>query len=177
MIVLRKRRLQPPIIQSYSGKCVGISETVSGTMDGSNQIFYTLNDYEPGSINLLYNGQVLHSPNDFIESGDNEVSLVYIYPDSSDVLRATYEYKECSLIEVKGRQPLIYGTYSQYVAFASPFLDTNYIVTTSITNEIDAESSIYPLVVRSKTVNGFTVNFSGEIDSDNYVLEWFAIAL
>jgi hypothetical protein len=70
MIVLRKRRLQPPIIQSYSGKCVGISETVSGTMDGSNQVFYTLNDYEPGSINLLYNGQVLHSPNDFIESGD-----------------------------------------------------------------------------------------------------------
>jgi hypothetical protein len=177
MIVLRKRRVQPPIIQTYSGKCVGISETVSGTIDGNNQIFYTSNDYEPGSINLLYNGQVLHSPGDFIESGDNKVTLIYIYPDNTDVLRVLYEYKDCSLIDAKGRQALTYGTYSQYVAFASPFLNTNYIITTSITNEIDAESSIYPLVVRSKTVNGFTVNFSGRIDSDNYVLEWFATAL
>ena len=177
MIVLRKSRQQAPIIQTLSGKCVGISETVSGTMNGVNQTFYTSNDYEPGSINILYNGQVLSSPDDFVESGSNEIVLSYIYPDSTDVLRAMYEYQECSLIEAKGRQPLTFGTYSQTVTFANPFSDTNYVISISIANEVDAESSIYPSVTRAKTINGFTVDFSGEIDSDNYVLEWFATAL
>jgi hypothetical protein len=67
MIVLRKRRTTGGST-TVLGRCVGIAETLSGTLDGSNRIFYTTSDYESGSISVFYNGHALHSPYDFIES-------------------------------------------------------------------------------------------------------------
>jgi hypothetical protein len=38
-----------------------------------------------------YNGQELVSPEDFYETGTNEITLIYIAPLELDVLTATYE--------------------------------------------------------------------------------------
>ena len=92
MIVLKKRRTIEDSIITTRGKCVGIAETLSGTLDNSNQVYYTTNDYESGSITVMWNGQSLHSPYDFIESGSNEITFTEISPYAGDKLRANYEY-------------------------------------------------------------------------------------
>lgn len=83
MIILRKpgRRIVTVII----------ADTIGGVRDGSNQVFTTTYDYEPSRINFFYNGQALHSPDDFTETGSNEITLTHIYPDETDELRADYE--------------------------------------------------------------------------------------
>lgn len=178
MIVLKRRRPQATPAQITRGKCVGIAETVSGTLDNNNQVYTTSNDYIPGSISLSYNGQLFHNPDDFLETGSNEITLIYIKPHVEDVLRAMYEYDDCiGADSANGKQPLLFGSSSQYVAFVTVFPDTNYVITTNLTNETDVDPSLYPAIVSSKTVSGFTVQFSGDMDSDNYVLEWVAMGL
>lgn len=70
---------------------IDISAQLGGQADGQNKIFTTPNDYKSGKISLFYNGQTLHSPDDFLETGINEVTLIYIAPGVESVLRATYE--------------------------------------------------------------------------------------
>jgi len=94
MIVLRKRRTADGGT-TVLGRCVGIAETLSGTLDGSNRTFYTSSDYEGGSITVFYNGQALHSPYDFIESGPSEITFTEIAPYVGDKLKALYEYDTC----------------------------------------------------------------------------------
>lgn len=84
MIILRRKSV-------VKTNRVVIAEPLTGIMDENNQVFNTNFEYKSGSISLLYNGQALHSPNDFIESGDNEVTFIYISPFVNDVLRVTYE--------------------------------------------------------------------------------------
>ena len=156
MIVLKKRRTIQDSIITTRGKCVGIAETLSGALDNSNRIFYTPNNYMPGSITVMWNGQSLHSPYDFIESGSNEITFTEITPYVGDNLRANYEYDTCTGADESGRVTLAYGISSKYVAFSTPFPDTNYIVLPSVSNVIDLYPSIFPSIVSSKTINGFT---------------------
>ena len=80
-------------------------------------------------------------------------------------------------LQFSGVQTLASGISNQTIVFDNFFPNTNYSVTTGLTNESDPESSIYPMVVREKTASSFTVYFSDCMDSDNYVLEWTATAL
>lgn len=82
MIILRK------IIPQ---KDIRISESMIGVMDGINKVFNTPDNYKSGRISVLYNGQNLHGSDDFIESGDSEITLIYVSPYIDDVLRVTYE--------------------------------------------------------------------------------------
>lgn len=58
------------------------------------------------------------------------------------------------------------------VAFNEVYPSPNYTVLCNINNSTDNPSSMYAYSVKSKTVGGFTIEFSGQIDSPNYVLEW-----
>jgi len=82
MIILRRTR---------PGVEIRLAETLIGTQDSNNQVFETPTKYKSSRISVLYNGQALHSPEDFIESGDAEVTFIYIKPHVDDVLRVTYE--------------------------------------------------------------------------------------
>lgn len=86
MIVLRK-------LSSGSGTSTNIvlSGVLFGDMNDSNKIFYTEYNYKPGKVIVNYNGQELVSPEDFYETGSNEITLIYIAPLALDVLTATYE--------------------------------------------------------------------------------------
>ena len=57
------------------------------------------------------------------------------------------------------------------MVFPSPMTDVSYNVNVELVTS-DGNPSVYSSVVGSKTVNGFTVFFSGEIDTGNYILEW-----
>jgi len=86
MIVLRK-------LSKSSGISTNIvlAGTLSGDMNDSNKTFSTEYNYKPGKIMVNYNGQELVSPEDFYETGSNEITLIYIAPLTLDVLTATYE--------------------------------------------------------------------------------------
>ena len=70
---------------------IRVAEELVGVMDGINKIFNTSNKYKSGRISIIYNGQNLHGLDDFIESGDDEITLIYISPYVNDVLRVTYQ--------------------------------------------------------------------------------------
>lgn len=70
---------------------IDLSAQLGGTLDGANRVFTTPNNYKSGKISLLYNGQSLHSPEDFSETGSNEITFNHFAPYSDDVLRVTYE--------------------------------------------------------------------------------------
>lgn len=82
MIILRRTR---------PGREIRLAEDLLGTKNNHNQVFETPNKYKSSRISVLYNGQALHSPDDFIESGAAEVTFLYIRPHDKDVLRVTYE--------------------------------------------------------------------------------------
>ena len=84
MIMLRKPK--------KAASKLAIGEVLSGTVDGVNRTFTTLTNYASGKIFINYNGQTLHSPEDFIETAPGEISLLYVAPRPEyPTPRATYE--------------------------------------------------------------------------------------
>jgi hypothetical protein len=65
-------------------------------LDGLNKVFTVSNEYTPGRIEILYNGQVMTSGIDFEETGPNEITFIYVSPSEDTVLRANYEIGDCS---------------------------------------------------------------------------------
>ena len=72
----------------------------------------------------------------------------------------------------RGDQSMITGVVSTNITFDYPMIDTGFQVVTGIVNNVDGSPSQYGMVVKNVTVNGFTVDFSGAMDTDNYVLHW-----
>ena len=211
MIILRK-----PVVYSQ-GTSVAVAQCLSGEVNGLNKIFTTPHNYTSNRISLLFNGQSLHSPNDFLETGNNEVTFIYISPNDVDMLRATYEYEEASAggggvtdhgdldglndddhkqyltesrgddryytqdiidsmlgISKSGQFSLINGSSNASISFSSQFPNTDYSLSINITNIVDSYTAMYAYNVTSKSVSGFSVSFSGDIDSSNYILDWIA---
>jgi hypothetical protein len=95
MITLRR----PGSRITYVGSsCIEFADDLIGVKDSNNQVFYTEKRYVPGKIDLLYNGQVLTN-NDFIESGDYEVTFKYVAPKPEDIVGAIYEIATTSGFE------------------------------------------------------------------------------
>jgi hypothetical protein len=63
---------------------------MTGLFSGNNCVFYTPDDYKPGSIILFYNGQALFKDDDFKEISSNSVELIYIHPTDNTSLKASY---------------------------------------------------------------------------------------
>lgn len=221
MIILRKPK-------TGSGVII-LGEVPSGDINGINQVYTTEYYYKPGKIQVYYNGQALHSPDDFTETDFNEFTLTYLYPDNTDELRVTYEVDGCTtpgptnclteedhanldhffvdlvdtpttfsgyegqFVRVKhdgsglefvttsgiineqyGVEDIPNGAEEISVTFASAFNDSNYSLTTDIQNTVDSKPSAYSTVISAKSNSGFTVIFSGDIDSMNYKLNWLA---
>lgn len=72
-----------------------------------------------------------------------------------------------------GRESLSIDDSSKAIIFGVAFSDTNYTISIELSTT-DAVPSIYSTVVNNKANTGFTVVFSGDIDSANYELEWIA---
>ena len=174
MIVLRKLA-QPQETEIIRNGTI-VADTLSGTKNNSNQTYYTTYSYRRDRIDLHYNGQALHSPEDFSQGpAGNQVVFTYITPFPDDVLRATYEMSDSDLEpSTRNRTPIPFGAVQHTILFTTPLTDTNYNINSDLITS-DSDPSIYSYVIANKTVNGFTVFFSGEIDSSNYVLEWIVL--
>lgn len=167
MIVLRK-----PVL---SKKSVGVvvADELSGERDGINKVFHTTHTYKRDRITVYYNGQALHAPYDFEQTGENEITFVDIIPQYEDEkLRATYELEGSDYGPVlKGRQPIPVGVYKKRITFGVSLLNSFYSLSTELFSA-DGSPSIYNYIIGEKTVDGFTVFFSGIIDTPNYIFEW-----
>lgn len=181
MIILRK------ISQQQLSECIGLGEDLL-TVSGSNQLFNTQNEYVSGTVTVFYNGQALYAPHDFIEIPPTGIQFTYITPnlipgfEDEDVLKVAYKYADCSGLSSsattkKGKAVIGNGNDSVSVNFGEAFSNTNYIVTTNLVNGVDSQPNVYPYIVGPKTTSGFTVYFQDTIDSNNYYLEWIAMAL
>ncbi len=74
----------------------------------------------------------------------------------------------------KGIQAITEGTNIVSVVFALPFPNTTYYIMVAMENIVDFPVSIYSYIITDKTMDGFEVSFSGDMDSDNYKLNWIA---
>ena len=164
--------IRPAVVQSYTS--VIVADPITGDKNGSNKIFNTTYDYKPGRIHFMYNGQTLHSTIDFVESGANEVTLLYIAPYAEDVISATYELRDATLNPssmLSGTTSLSIGDETKYVSFSRTLANTNYKLNVDLVSE-SSDPSIYSFVISDKSTTGFRIYFSGEIDAADYILEW-----
>lgn len=206
-----------PYKQSQS-RSVAIAQILTGNINGSNKTFITPHEYEPGRISLLYNGQALHSPEDFEETGTNELTLTYIAPRTGDILRANYEYlggtsggsigvsdhgdlsglsdddhpqylnnargdiRYYTKSEIdsmiggntkSGQLNIDNGATETWVALSPALSSADYSIAISIENTSDnGNTAIYAYNITAKTINGFEITYTDNIDSANYVLNW-----
>lgn len=73
---------------------------------------------------------------------------------------------------IAGRQPITSGTSFTNVTLPTPFSHDDYVISVNITNDVDIEPSVYAHTTTDITPAGFRVRYSGDIDSNNYVLHW-----
>lgn len=83
---------------------------------------------------------------------------------------SVYNNIQDGVIKIDNGAPFIYAT------FTAPLNTPEYSLSVSIENKIDNNPSVYSTLIVDKTVYGFKVIFSGDIDSDNYYLNWQIIA-
>lgn len=89
---------------------------------------------------------------------------------------ASLAYLDTLLATVKrGTETLSSGISSITVSYDGNFSDTDYQLAASLKNTTDGDPSIYPLLIISTTISGFTAEFAGELDSANYTLDYIAM--
>jgi len=82
MIVLRRVK---------QGTNIVIGEPLMGMLDGYNKVFTVPHNFKYDKIVVFFNGQELSSYFDFEVTGPNEITFIYILPETRDILNATYE--------------------------------------------------------------------------------------
>ncbi len=70
---------------------VAIYRNLLGSKNGTNKVFTTPENYISGEITVLYNGQSLKNDDDFLETGINEITMIYVAPYSDEQIGATYK--------------------------------------------------------------------------------------
>lgn len=96
MIILRKISTETA---TAAANLVHVAGDFAGTKDGFNKTFLTEYTYEPDRITIYYNGQALHAPYDFYQTGLNRITFINIAPDNTDTIKTTYEKSLVSLYQ------------------------------------------------------------------------------
>lgn len=97
-----------------------------------------------------------------------------IYPTLDSHLTTKQYVDERTLDHEVGRAALSLDDDRKSVTFINAFADANYSLSVMMRNTTDANPSIYPMIVTLTTASGFDVLFSGDVDSNNYYLEYIA---
>jgi hypothetical protein len=110
---------------------------------------------------------------DYVITGKNSGSFNVTFSDFIDSENYLLDYKVDKSTS-SGILNLSTGDLVRSVLFPAPTADTNYAITGSMVNTVDANPSIFRYSVIEKYTTGFKVQFSAPIDSDNYSFEWIA---
>ena len=139
-------------------------------------------DTGTGTINVSADGSLVSTINVSglaLASGSrvNEFSIDGTLAGNSDTAlpteKAVKTYVDTHVNKTQhGRASISSAATTKSVTFGTAYADTNYTLNVSLTNTTDATASQYAYTTTAKSTTGFTVKFSGEMDSANYVLEW-----
>jgi hypothetical protein len=155
------------LIQSDSGQDITVRAGTSGKLNLGN----SGQDVEiVGNLILQSGDPISEISNDTTLSSASTAACVTEY--------AIKEYVDNNTVNPsnvrKGRESLSLNDSDVSVTFGTAFSDANYTLVGTLTNTSDSPPSIYSYIISSKDASGFTMTFSGEMDSGNYVLEWRA---
>ena len=101
-----------------------------------------------------------------------------IYPTQSYHLTTKqYVDDQTQVVHESGRTPLALNDNTKDVVFGTSFSGTDYSLSVIMRNSVDSSPSIYPMIVTGTTTSGFSVLFSGDIDSNNYYLDYKIILI
>jgi hypothetical protein len=118
---------------------------------------------------------VLLNENGYMNFGDTPGDSGYGIRDNTGVLEIKHLGESWNRIRYQkiGSGSLENDATSATILFFSEEPDEDYSIKSLVlVNEVDDPPSFYSMIVTSKTTLGFTVLFSGPIDSGNYKLEW-----
>lgn len=102
------------------------------------------------------------------QTGQFEISLSAPVPsDNYSFNWAVYDSTNTSIVDIDTT------TTSQLVVMSTDCTSSNYSISGSISNIVDANPSIYGFTISDRTPTSFVINFSGVIDSANYKFEYF----
>jgi hypothetical protein len=102
------------------------------------------------------------------------VSGVYPVEDYHLATKFYVDETVASGVDRHGKDGLAYKAKQLTVNF--PDLGhANYVVNATLENITDSPPSIYAFIISAKTSSSFTVDFSGKMDSANYVLNWMIV--
>ena len=164
-----------------AGECTGIGDAVENFLDledtpssyasqagkivsvNSGETGLEFINFQPGETNFIsltdtpttYSGFENH----YVKVNSTGDGLEFILPDGDSQ---------------EGIENVTNGVSSTAVTFDRVFSSDEYVLTVNLENKVDSAPSIYPTLIRNKTDAGFTVDFSDEIDSSNYYLNWRA---
>jgi len=148
------------------------ADTVSGTYRVVQEAGYalTLNMFNEVDANPSFYSYII-----------TDKSLTGFTAKFSDVMDSpnyyvSYDYNKS---EDSGIVNIPDGTNSITISIPNPpqpIDGTAYTISLSLFNEVDANPSLYNYSVIERTTTSFTVQFSGDIDSVNYYLEWIILA-
>jgi len=149
----------------------GFTSTVSGVYPTSSG-HLTTKQYVDEQITAISGGTLDHGL--LLGLGDDDHPQ-YLNESRGDARYYTQTEVDALLGQNKsGRESLGNGDSSTVVNFATSFSVDNYALVVSLENNVDSPASEYAVTITSKTTSGFEVNYSGDIDSNNYYLNWYA---
>jgi len=167
----------PDSYYGYENAFVTVTSGADGleftTISGLNEIM------DHGLLLGLADDDHLQYPRADGGSGDSRgftATVSGIYPTQSYHLTTKqYVDDQTQVIHESGRTALALNDNTKSVVYTTPFADISYSISVIMRNTVDASPSIYPLIITGTTVSGFDVLFSGDIDSNNYYLDWLAV--
>ena len=147
---------------------IGNTITVSGSTSGAGIDHGTLDG-------LDYDYHLLYVPRVGSRGFTSTVSGVYPV---QDYHLATKFYVDETVasggVDRHGRDTLADKAQQLVVNFAD-LGHTDYTVNATLENNTDSPPSMYALIISGRTSSSFTADFSGKMDSANYVLNWMII--
>jgi len=130
------------------------------------------------TLNMFNEDDAIPSIYSYIITDKTLTSFTAKFSDAMDSANYSVAYDYDRTPGNFGRKLLSDGTNIVTVSvFPSEAIDsTAYTVSLSLFNDTDSNPSLYNYSVIERTPTSFTVQFSGDIDSPNYYLEWIIIS-
>ena len=159
-----------------SNPSLGLIQTVlRGDANGSTKIYHAGSQvFETDTTGVIITGSIQLLSGTSVDEISTDTTLAGNSDDAIPTQKAVKTYVDSFVAQetTNGIEPVLQGDSTAEISFDVAQVDENYSVVGNLVNELDNAPSIYGHIIRNKTKDGFTVLFSGPMDSANYKFDW-----
>lgn len=122
---------------------------------------------------IAFAGYYVGNENGYMGFGLNEAGNYTDLVDTRNFIPLEITGEESVTIDNASRAAKVslgLGLTSISVVFSSPYVDSNYVINTTMLNTVDALPSYQPLVVTAQSSTGFTLSWNNPLPTANYTL-------